>query len=95
MKVQDDTLKRIITNVHKTVANDKLTRIANEVRTRKIKPNNIQSIIDETFSNFADWFNNEDTIVLPYIGRFTIKEGRKEAINRNNEKRKTDGTETE
>ena len=95
MKMTDDTLKKIINNVHKTVANDKLSRIANEMRAKKIKPNHIESIIDETFSNFADWFNNEDTIVLPYIGRFTIKDGRREAVNRNNENRKTNGTETE
>ena len=93
MNVQDNTLKQIINRVVKTVANDNQTRIANEMRTRKIKATEVENIINTTLANFPKWFENEDTIVLPYIGRFTIKAGRKEYVNRNNEKSKTNGSE--
>lgn len=93
MNIQDNTVKQIINRVVKKVANDNLTRIANEMRARKIKATEVEKIIDTTFANFPKWFENEDTIVLPYIGRFTIKDGRKEFVNRNNEKSKTNGSE--
>ena len=89
MNIQDNTLKQIINRVVKTVANDNQSRIANEMRARKIKATEVESIINTTLANFPKWFENEDTIVLPYIGRFMIKDGRKECVNRNNEKSKT------
>lgn len=90
---KDEVYKNIVNRVRDRARNESNKVVEDELRSKKVTSDHIMTLIDVSiFKPMKQWFANEDTIVFPYIGRFTIKEGRKEKVN-NNAKQNDNGTE--
>lgn len=81
---KDDVISKCINTVLYKLKKQGTSRVSAELINNNIKEDDVINIINSIFGNIKKHFANKDTIVFPYIGRYTIKNGREELVNRNN-----------
>ena len=82
---KDEVITRCANKVLQRLKKQGTDRVSAELINNSIKEDDVVGIVNSIFGNLKKHFANKDTIVFPYIGRYTIKDGREELVNRNNE----------